>query len=306
MKNIIRIATRKSPLALWQTEHIKNLLLKINPELEIHFVGLSTQGDREQNKALTNIGGKSLFVKELQKALLENDADIAVHSIKDMSVNDSPGLTLAAICEREDPRDAFVSNDYKTIEALPNNAIVGTASPRRSALLKALRPDINIKLLRGNVGTRLEKCACGEYDGTILAAAGLKRLALEKHITQFLSIDTFIPAIGQGAIGIECREGDNTLKALLQNINHITTAQSVTAERAVNRILGGDCYTPIAAHATVNDKTLTLNAMVGSLDGTTIITSKTSGAASDATLLGEQVGKELLKKGAAALLNQKD
>lgn len=306
MKKTIRIATRKSPLALWQAEYVKQQLLKIDPDLEILFVGLTTQGDREQSKALTAIGGKSLFVKELQKSLLDNNVDIAVHSIKDMSVQDCPGLTLAAICKRDDPRDAFISKKYRGISDLPKSAVIGTASPRRTALLKAQRPDLQIKLLRGNVGTRLDKVLNGGYDAIILAVAGVKRLGLDKHITEYLDTKLFIPAIGQAAIGVECRDDDTELRDLLKNIHHIETAQCVTAERAVNCVLGGDCHTPVAAYAIINDNQLQLHSMVGSLDGATIISNELASSPNDAEKLGKTMGNELLKKGAGALLNNKD
>ena len=302
MKKTIRIATRKSPLALWQAEYVKNALLKIDADLDVVFVGLTTKGDKEQTKALTNIGGKSLFVKELQHALLNNIADIAVHSIKDLSVQDCPGLSLAAICEREDPRDAFISMQYASIVDLPEGAVVGTASPRRMALLKSQRPDLQTKVIRGNVGTRLNKCEQGDYDATLLAVAGLKRLQLEKHIAEYLDPNTFIPAIGQGAVGAECREDDTELRQLLHTFNHSITADCVEAERAVNRVLGGDCHTPIAAYAIIENQQLQLRAMVGSTDGKTIIHSEITGSPENAAQLGETVGQQLLDKGADKLV----
>ena len=303
MKNmIIRIATRKSPLALWQAEYVKKSLLKIAPNLDIQLIGLTTQGDKEHTKALIHLGGKLLFVKELQNALLDNKADIAVHSIKDLSAQDFPGLRLAAICKREDPRDAFVSTRYSSIKALPEGAIVGTASPRRMALLKYQRPDLQIKLLRGNVGTRLDKCKQGDYDATILAAAGLKRLNLGHYITEYLDPDVFIPAIGQGAIGIECCETDIELVELVHAMNHLETAACVTAERAVNRVLGGDCHTPIAAHAVIKNQQIHINSMVSDINGETIIHDELVGPQKNAVKLGETVGQRLLEKGAHKLL----
>lgn len=306
MNKTIRIATRKSPLALWQTSFVKAALLQQDPNLNITFVELTTQGDREQGKALADLGGKSLFVKELQKALLNNEADIAVHSIKDMSVLDCPGLTLAATCKREDPRDAFVSHHYPNINALPQNAIVGTSSPRRTALVKAQRPDLQIKLLRGNVNTRLKKCKEGEYDAAILAVAGLKRLNFEDQITDYLDPSIFIPAIGQGAIGIECRQDDEFTLSLLKSINHTESEQCIIAERAVNKVLGGDCHTPIAAHATISDGILYLSAMVGSLSGKCIIKSDIKGSIEQSPTLGNDLAQMLINQGAADLLQKKD
>ena len=208
MKNVIKIATRKSPLALYQAEYVKNQLLAAHPDLTITLVGLTTAGDREPSKALADIGGKSLFVKELQMALLNHDADIAVHSIKDMSAQPTPGLSLAAICPRDDPRDVIVSPAYQRLQDLPPNAVVGTTSPRRIVLLPLLRKDLQAKTLRGNVGTRLDKLHRGQYDAIILAAAGLIRLGLDpSHYASYLDPRSFIPAIGQAAIGVECRDG---------------------------------------------------------------------------------------------------
>ncbi len=219
-KKTLKIATRKSPLALWQANFVKHALHQLHPQLNIELVGLLTLGDKNQNVSLTKIGGKSLFVKELQNALLENQADIAVHSIKDMSVIPCPGLQLYAVCQREDPRDAFVANHFNNVTELPKGAIVGTSSPRRQSLIKAMRPDVNISVLRGNVGTRLAKLDAKQYDAIILAAAGLKRLELETKIKEYLSPKEFIPAIGQGALGIECREDDDHVKELIQSLNH--------------------------------------------------------------------------------------
>lgn len=304
MKKVIRIASRQSPLALWQAQYIKASLLTVNFDLDITIIGLTTRGDKMINQPLTDCGGKLLFVKELQKALLENTADIAVHSMKDLSAFPCPKLHLAAICERADPRDAFISPRYPHIRHLPNGAIIGTASPRRTTLLKSWRPDLTIKILRGNVGTRLAQCQLGHYDATILAAAGLKRLQLDHYITQYLAPETFIPAIGQGAIGVECREKDSELTSLLHTINHEETALCVKAERAVNRILGGNCHTPIAAYAIIQHKALYIRAMVGSPDGKTIIESKQVGSPENAVQLGEALGQALLSKGAEALLKK--
>lgn len=302
MKKIIRIATRKSPLALWQASYVKELLLKIDPDLDVSFVGLTTEGDKEQTKSLIDIGGKSLFVKELQQALIHNQADIAVHSIKDMSVQPCPSLCLAAICERDDPRDVLVSAHYSNLNALPQGAVVGTASPRRTALLKSRRPDLQIKVLRGNVGTRLNKCESGDYDAAVFAAAGLKRLNLLDLITEYFNPEIFIPAIAQGAIGVECREKDIELQNLLHAINHSETALCVQAERAVNYVLRGDCYTPMGVYATITNDQMSIQSMVASLDGKTIIRSTLAGEPKNAIKLGEALAQQLLEKGAGMLL----
>lgn len=304
MKKIIRIATRKSPLALWQANYVKELLLKIDPDLVISFVGLTTAGDREQTKSLIDIGGKSLFVKELQNALIHDQADIAVHSIKDMSVQPYPGLCLAAICERDDPRDVFVSARYPSLHALPQGAVVGTASPRRTALLKSLRSDLQIKVLRGSVGTRLNKCEGDDYDAAVFAAAGLKRLNLMDRITEYFDPEIFTPAIAQGAIGVECRETDVELQRLLHSINHSETAFCVNAERAVNRVLCGDCYTPIGAYAKIINDQMSIQSMVASLDGKTIIRGALTGEPKNAIKLGEALAQQLLEKGAGLLLQK--
>jgi hydroxymethylbilane synthase len=302
MKQTVRIATRKSPLALYQAQYVKDRLLAADPDLQIRFVGLSTAGDREPSKALADIGGKSLFVKELQSALLENNADIAVHSIKDMSAQATTGLCLAAICQREDPRDVIVSPQYQDLNDLPPNAIIGTTSPRRIALLQSIRTDLRAKTLRGNVGTRLDKLDRGDYDAIILAAAGLIRLGLTHRIASYLDPRSFIPAIGQAAIGVECRENDTPCRDLLSRLNHPTTAHCIAAERAVNQVLGGDCYTPLAAHAVINNNQLHLHGMVGSLTQPTRINSQVSGAIDRARELGKALAQDLLDNGAAPLL----
>lgn len=302
MNRHIRIATRKSKLALWQANFVKSALEKRYPELTVTLVEMITEGDRQQNVALTNIGGKSVFVKALQQALLNNEADIAVHSIKDMSVHDEKGLILGAICERADPRDAFISNRYTTIESLPHDAIIGTSSPRRTSLIKSILPNARIELLRGNVDTRLLKLDAGTYDAIILAAAGLHRLNLSARIQSYFPETFFTPAIGQGAIGIECRENNHYIRELLLFLHHAQTAHCVIAERTVNQWLGGDCHTAIGAHAKIIDNKLILSAVVGSLDGKTILRAQVSGDFSDAIKYGEIVAKDLLSQGAAAYI----
>ena len=303
MNKQLRLATRQSPLALWQAEHIKQALLALAPELEITLFPLLTQGDKDTSGPLTDKGGKGLFVKELQRALLENKADFAVHSVKDMSVLNTEGLCLAAIPERADPRDAFVSLKFARLDELPNNARVGTSSPRRTALLKAYRPDLNIEILRGNVQTRLNKLAAGNYDAIILAAAGLQRLGLAESIRELLSTDSFIPAIGQGALGIECRSNDAELIRLLHQLNHETSYGCVSAERAVNKRLGGSCYVPIAAHAHIEKGILNLRGMVASLDGNLVFKAEISGEAENAEALGLALAEKLLAQGAQQVLD---
>ena len=301
--NTLRIATRQSPLAVWQAEFVKQQLIALHPQLHVELIKISTQGDNNQSQALAAIGGKSLFVKELQKALLDNEADIAVHSIKDMSVHDHPELTLGAILKRANASDAFVSNHAQTLDELKHDAIVGTASPRRQALIKSLYPSFTIKLLRGNVNTRLGKLDQGDYDAIILAAAGLERLGLASRIKSCLPQNIFIPAIGQGALGIECRAQDAELLTLITPLHHELTAICVTAERIVNRQLGGSCFTPIGAHATINNDTLNLQAFVGSVDGQLLLRSHKQGPVSDAENTGLAVANDLMQQGALTLIN---
>ncbi|MCH9769984.1 MAG: hydroxymethylbilane synthase [Gammaproteobacteria bacterium] len=305
MTNILRIATRQSPLALWQTKWVAKQLAAKYPELEIKILPMKTQGDLNQTKPLNQIGGKTLFVKALQQCVLDNTADIAVHSIKDMSVFAYPGLELAAICQRGDPSDAWLSAKHHSINELPQGAIVGTASPRRQALLLNTRPDLNIKCLRGNVQTRLNKLDCGEYAGIILATAGLMRLGLENRINQRLDPKQFIAAIGQGAIGIECRENDATIKGLLLSLHDLPTAHCVMAERQVNYYLNGDCHTAIGAYATIENDQLNLKAMVASLDGKTLLRAEHSMRLSAAMDLGKKTAEDLLAQGAKKVLGHK-
>jgi len=299
----IKIATRKSKLALWQANFVKSALENRYPELQVSLFEMVTEGDRQQNIPLTQMGGKSVFVKSLQNALLNNEADIAVHSIKDMSVHDANGLTLAAICERKDARDAFISNHYADIDTLPLNAVVGTASPRRESLLKSMRPDIQITLLRGNVDTRLSKLDNGDYDAIILAAAGIHRLGLSNRIRSYLSDDFFIPAIGQGAIGVECRTDDHFIRDLSHFLNHTETANAVIAERVVNKILGGDCHTAIGAHAKITGSTMHLAAMIGSQDGKLILRATADSNTIEPKTLGERVANDLISQGAQRLIH---
>lgn len=259
----IRIATRQSPLALWQANYVKDALMAAHPGLQVELVTMVTRGDVILDTPLAKVGGKGLFVKELEIAMLEGRADLAVHSMKDVPVDFPDGLGLVTICEREDPRDAFVSNTYAKIEDLPSGAIVGTCSLRRQCQLKAARPDLVIKELRGNVGTRLSKLDAGEYDAIILAAAGLKRLELESRIRSFIEPEQSLPAVGQGAVGIECRVNDQRVRALLAPLNHADTADRVRCERAMNLTLQGGCQVPIGSYALLEGDTIWLRALVG-------------------------------------------
>ena len=297
----LRIATRKSPLALWQAEYVKANLLKHHPHLKIELVTFTTQGDKILDVPLAKIGGKGLFVKELESAMLAGEADLAVHSMKDVPMEYPEGLAITTICEREDPTDAFVSNNFATFDDLPQGAIVGTSSLRRQCQLRALRPDLVIRDLRGNVGTRLGRLDNNEYDAIILASAGLKRLGLETRLRQQLT--QLLPAVGQGAVGIETRINDIELHKLLAPLHHPQTAVCVQAERAMNRRLQGGCQVPIAGYATIDNQILTLNALVGSIDGQQIIHQQ--GKTQDllaVEALGEQVATGLLNQGAAAIL----
>ncbi len=302
-QNVIRIATRKSPLAMWQAEFVKAELEKAHEGLVVELLPMSTKGDVILDTPLAKVGGKGLFVKELEVAMLEGKADIAVHSMKDVPVDFPEGLGLQVICEREDPRDAFVSNTYKSIEELPHGAIVGTSSLRRQCQIRAARPDLEIRDLRGNVGTRLAKLDAGNYDAIILAAAGLKRLKLEERIASFIEAEQSLPANGQGAVGIECRTDDERVKALLAPLEHTETRHRVIAERAMNTRLEGGCQVPIGAYAEIEGDTLTLRGLVGNPDGSQVIQGTTSGSKLEAEQLGIALADELLSKGAKAILD---
>ncbi|MCY1393432.1 Porphobilinogen deaminase [compost metagenome] len=298
----IRIATRKSALALWQAEYVKARLEQAHPGLVVTLVPMVSRGDKLLDSPLSKIGGKGLFVKELETALLEQEADIAVHSMKDVPMDFPEGLGLYCICEREDPRDAFVSNTYAGLEDLPAGSIVGTSSLRRQTQLLARRPDLQIRFLRGNVNTRLAKLDAGEYDAIILAAAGLIRLGFEDRITCAISIEDSLPAGGQGAVGIECRTADNEIHALLAPLHHQDTAVRVTAERALNKHLNGGCQVPIACYAVLEGDQLWLRGLVGAPSGGQVLTAQARGPQADAEELGIQVAKDLLSQGADEIL----
>ncbi|MFV0453937.1 MAG: hydroxymethylbilane synthase [Pseudomonas sp.] len=302
MSREIRIATRKSALALWQAEYVKARLEASHPGLVVSLVPMVSRGDKLLDAPLAKIGGKGLFVKELETALMENEADIAVHSMKDVPMEFPAGLGLYCICEREDPRDAFVSNHYDSLDALPLGSVVGTSSLRRQAQLLARRPDLKIQFLRGNVNTRLAKLDAGEYDAIILAAAGLIRLGFGERIRSSIGVDESLPAGGQGAVGIECRTDDAELHQLLACLNDPQTAIRVTAERALNRHLNGGCQVPIACYAVLEGDQLWLLGLVGQPDGTQLLRAEGRAPAEQAEALGVQVAEALLAQGAAQIL----
>ena len=303
MPETLRIATRKSPLALWQAEHAAAALTAAHPGLRVEIVGMTTKGDRILDAPLAKVGGKGLFVKELEQGMLTGQADIAVHSMKDVPVDFPEGLHLAVILEREDPLDALVSNRFESLDALPAGARVGTSSLRRQCQLAARRPDLRIEPLRGNVNTRLAKLDGGDYDAIILAAAGLIRLGFQSRIRARISPQDSLPAIGQGAIGIECRTDDPRVNTLISPLHHGDTALRVRAERAMNARLHGGCQVPIAGHATLAGGTLHLRGLVGTPDGTRILRAEAEAPSSDPESLGAAVAAELLAQGADAILS---
>ncbi|SME94141.1 hydroxymethylbilane synthase [Pseudogulbenkiania subflava] len=298
----IVIASRESKLAMWQAEHIKARLEQLYPQLAVEILGMTTQGDQILDKTLSKIGGKGLFVKELELALQEGRADLAVHSIKDVPMNLPEGFTLAAICEREDPRDAFVSNTYASLSELPDGAVVGTSSLRRESQLRARFPRLVIKPLRGNVQTRLRKLDDGEFDAIILAAAGLKRLELTDRIRCELAPSESLPAVGQGALGIEIRADRADLMQLLAPLDHADTHACVSAERALSRVLGGSCQIPLGGFATLSDDVITLGGFVAHPDGSVMLTASASAPREYADALGRAVAQKLLDAGAAPLI----
>lgn len=299
----LRIATRESPLALWQAEHVKALLETAHPGLAVTLVPMTTTGDQLLSGPLSQSGGKGLFVKELEAALFDARADIAVHSMKDVPAHLPPGLMLAAYLEGEDPRDAFVSNHHASLLSLPQGARLGTASLRRQVQAKRLRPDLVIAVLRGNVGTRLRKLDEAQHDAILLACAGLMRLGLASRIRERLDPESFIPAIGQGIVGIECRNDDSRTQALLRPLHDAASALRLMAERSFNAHLGGACQAPVAGHATrTADGQLRLVGLVGTPDGATVLRDEITGAADHAAALGVALAERLLAQGARAIL----
>jgi len=299
---LLRIATRKSQLALWQANYVADLLKNAHPGLEIELIEMTTQGDKILDTPLAKLGGKGLFVKELETGILEGRADIAVHSMKDVPVDLPDGLHLPVLCQREDPRDAFVSNQHESFYSLPQGACIGTSSLRRQCQLKAERPDLQILDLRGNVNTRLAKLDAGDYDAIILAAAGLIRLSMEDRISERLSPEISLPAIGQGAVGLECRHDDARVNNLIQPLHHKETAYRVSAERAMNARLNGGCQVPIAGFAELSHDALMLRGLVGRVDGSEIIRAEIAGPLENAQEMGDVLGEDLLARGAGKIL----
>ncbi|MEC9482014.1 MAG: hydroxymethylbilane synthase [Halomonas sp.] len=300
----LRIATRKSRLALWQAEHVRDRLLALHPGLEVELVAMSTRGDKILDTPLAKVGGKGLFVKELEEAMIDGRADIAVHSMKDVPMHFPEGLGLSVILAGAEPTDAFVSNDHASLDALPRGARVGTSSLRRGLQVSEARPDLQVLSLRGSVQTRLDKLDAGDFDAIILATSGLRRLGLDKRITLELPPEVCLPACGQGALGIECRTDAPELLDLLRPLDHPETATRVRAERAMNTRLEGGCQVPIAGHAILEGDTLWLRALVGTPDGAKVLRAEGRGSAYEPEALGIRVAEDLLDQGAGEILAQ--
>ncbi|MCC7122922.1 MAG: hydroxymethylbilane synthase [Gammaproteobacteria bacterium] len=300
---IVRIATRGSQLALWQAEHVRERLVALHPGLAVELVAMKTTGDKILDAPLAKIGGKGLFVKELEQAMLEGRADLAVHSMKDVPVELPDGLHIACVLTREDPRDCLLARNGRDLASLPHGAIVGTSSLRRRSQLRILRADLDLRDLRGNVNTRLARLANGEYDAIVLAFAGLKRLALERGVTHRFATRDMLPAIGQGIIGIECRRGDARIEALIAPLADADARDAIAAERALNAALHGGCQVPIAGHAEIDGEHLRIAGLVASLDGRECIRAEAEGPRRDAAALGANVGHLLLARGAQRILD---
>jgi len=298
----LRIVTRESPLALWQAQFVRTRLLETHPGLSVGIRTVKTLADRFLHKSLSEMGGKGVFVKELEQALLNNEADLAVHSMKDVTVDLPAGLTIAAIMEREDPRDVFISDRYPSLQEMPEGARVGTSSLRRQCQLRAAFPELSLREIRGNVDSRLQKLDNGAYDSLILAAAGMKRLGKERRIGAFLDVADVLPAIGQGALGIETRSDDAQVERLVSPLNHGPTQLCVNAERALSRKLYGGCHLPLAGYAQISGETLFMSALVGRPDGSRILKDTISGDAVDAEKLGDELAEGLLLQGADEIL----
>lgn len=301
--HLIRIATRKSPLALWQAEHVKSRLERAHKDLRCELVPMTTSGDRFLSAKLSEVGGKGMFVKELERALLDGSADIAVHSMKDVTAQLPDGLHIPAFTAREDPSDALVSSSATDLASLPHAARVGTASSRRQCQLLALRPDLQVGLVRGNVNTRLAKLDSGEFDALILASSGLMRLGFEKRIAGRIADTQMLPAVGQGIMGIECRMGDAAVETAVMSLNDSEAHVRITAERAMNTVLEGGCSAPMAGFAMLHDGQLWMRGLVGNLQGTEIIRAQARGSMADPGALGVEVAEALLAQGAYALLH---
>ena len=301
---LIRIATRKSALALWQAEHVADRLRLLDEVDDVELVPLSTRGDEILDRSLQKIGGKGLFIKELEVAMQQDNADIAVHSMKDVPAEMPEGFCVAAVLDRANHADAFVSTHYRSLDELPDAARVGSSSLRRQAQLRMLRPDLVIEPLRGNVNTRLAKLEAGKYDAIILAAAGLERLGLQQHIRQQFAVEQMLPAAAQGVIGIECLAERAELRALLEKLEHAETAKTTTAERAVALTLQANCQSPVATYATISGDRLRLTALVALPDGSRALKDSLEGPAGDAEQIGTRLAASLLDQGAGELLEQ--
>ena len=303
-RSTLVIGTRGSQLALWQAEWVQGQLKQIAPDLSVALKRIQTSGDKIQDVPLAKVGGKGLFVKEIEEALLRKEIDLAVHSMKDLPAVLPPGLTIICVPEREDPRDALLTRDGKKLDALPLGARVGTSSLRRQSQLLHVRPDLQIEMLRGNVDTRLRKLQENHFDAIVLAASGLKRLGWDAHITECLPVDVSLPAIGQGALGIEGREDDGFVRNLVAKLEHQQTRATVMAERALLQRLEGGCQVPIAGHAVLQGESLILDGLVASLDGTRYVRHSLSGSMSEAESIGTKVAEELLDRGAQPILQE--
>jgi hydroxymethylbilane synthase len=298
----LRIATRSSPLALWQAEHVAARLEALHPQIKVALVTMKTRGDKMLDAPLAKVGGKGLFVKELELGLLDGRADLAVHSLKDVPVDFPDGLELALVMEREDPRDAFVSNRYKSLAEMPAGSLVGTSSLRRQTQIRERYPELRVDWLRGNVNTRLAKLDAGEYDAIILAAAGLQRLGFAERIKAAIAPEDCLPAIGQGVLGLEIRSDDEQLRELIAPLAHAETALRISAERALNETLSGGCQVPIAGYAVLEQGQIYLRGLVGEPDGSQILRAEIRGSSSEAHALGVQLAHQLLAQGADRIL----
>ena len=300
--SMLRIVTRESPLALWQAQFVRDRLQNAHPGLNVGIKTVKTIADRFQQKSLAEMGGKGMFIKELEQALLNGDADLAVHSMKDVTVDLPAGLSIPAILQREDPRDVLISNRYSSLAELPAGAVIGTSSLRRQCQLNAAFPGLALRDIRGNVGSRLQKLDDGAYDALVLAAAGMKRLGKEDRISAYLDVDVMLPAIGQGALGIETREDDPGVLQLVRPLNHESTWLCVSAERALSTRLYGGCLLPVAAYAETSGEVLSMDALVGYPDGSRVVKNRISGAADRGEKLGTELGERLLQQGAQEIL----
>jgi hydroxymethylbilane synthase len=301
---VLRIATRKSQLALWQAEHVAAQLRSAHPQLAVELVPMTTRGDQIQDRSLAAIGGKGLFIKELEVAIAEGRADLAVHSMKDVPAELPPGFVIGAVLARADARDALLATRHASLAALPAGARIGTSSLRRQAQILAIRPDLKMEPLRGNVGTRIERLDAGELDAIVLACAGLVRLGLQSRITAHLDLTACLPAVGQGIIGVECRADNADALALIAALEHAATRSALSAERSFSGKLGGSCQSPIAAHARIADGTLSLHGLVAEPDGTRLLRDNLEGPSADAVALGEALAQRLLAAGAGPLLER--